>query len=403
MTPLADDDPTGSCGDGPGDRRPRGLAPTDVLGDLSRRYTAALREYLADGSEAALLSAYELGRAALTEGVDVLDMAGVHQGALVESLVERLAPARSAPLANRAAEFFAGALAPYEMSRRAFEESNAILRDLNRELEHRVLAVLQDFQASQEQLEEQRRLDRLKNEFISTVSHELRTPLTSIHGSLGLIASGMGGELSPRARQLLEVANRNCQRLVRLVNDVLNLQRIESGAARFDPRPLEIASLLEQATEANQSYGSRFGVSFVLEDAPRGALVRADADGLMQVMANLLSNAAKFSPANGTVLVSAERRGRYIRVRVTDRGPGVPEEFRCRIFEMFAQGGALEGRDREGSGLGLSITKAILDRLGGRIGFDSDAGAGTTFYFDLAEYHEAGAGADSEASWDDGR
>jgi signal transduction histidine kinase len=245
-----------------------------------------------------------------------------------------------------------------------------------------VLAVLQDFQASQEQLEEQRRLDRLKNEFISTVSHELRTPLTSIHGSLGLIASGMGGELSPRARQLLEVANRNCQRLVRLVNDVLNLQRIESGAARFDPRPLEIASLLEQATEANQSYGSRFGVSFVLEDAPRGALVRADADGLMQVMANLLSNAAKFSPANGTVLVSAERRGRYIRVRVTDRGPGVPEEFRGRIFQRFAR--AQDGHPGyKGTGLGLAISKQIVESHQGRIGFEPAPEGGATFFFEL--------------------
>jgi signal transduction histidine kinase len=351
-------------------------------------YATALVEYLAGGGEAALMRAYQLGRTALEEGLGVLEVAALHQDALVASLLRMLAPEESAQTARRASEFFAESLAAFEMTRRGFQEANAILRDVNQELEERVRRVLQDFETARDQLDQQRRMERLKNEFIAVVSHELRTPLTSIHGALSLIAAGIVGELPAQARQLVEVAYRNSQRLARLVDDILDLQKIESGAMPFHLRPLELRPLLEQAIEANQAYAHRLGVELVLGETPTGVLVYADGDRLMQVMSNLLSNAAKFSPPGQAVRVAASGDGGSLRVTITDRGPGIPEEFKERIFQKFAQADASTTREKGGTGLGLSITKAIVERLGGAIGFETRPEVGTTFHFELPEWRK---------------
>jgi signal transduction histidine kinase len=356
-----------------------------AIQELTEEYTAALHEYLEGGGEAALLRAYQVGRGALGEGLGVLEVAALHQEALLAVLLAMLAPKESAQTARRASEFFGETLAPFEMTQRGFQEANAILRDMNRELEERVRTVLRAYRATKDELDEQKRLEQLKNEFISVVSHELRTPLTSIHGALGLINTGAMGEVGPEARQLLDVASRNSQRLVRLVDDILDLQKIETGAMPFQLQPLEIGAVLEQAIEANQAYANRLGVAFVLRGSPRGARVQADADRLVQVLTNLLSNAAKYSPPGETVTVSASRRGKWIQVAVTDRGPGIPEEFRDRIFQKFAQADPSRGGEKGGTGLGLSITKAIVERLGGSIVYESDPATGTTFTFQLPE------------------
>ena len=242
-----------------------------------------------------------------------------------------------------------------------------------------VLAIVRD-------ISERKATDRLKNEFISTVSHELRTPLTSILGSLCLVNGGAAGEIPAGARAMLEIAHKNSERLVRLINDILDIEKIESGKMIFNVEPMELMPLLEQAIEANRTYGEQLGVRFALEEPLPGVLVRADADRLTQVMTNLLSNAAKFSPRGQTVSVSLARHGDAIRVAVRDRGPGIPQEFRDRIFQKFAQADSSDTRQKGGTGLGLSISKAIVERLGGQIGFDTAAGAGTTFYFDLSEW-----------------
>jgi len=361
-----------------------------VLKSILDEYATALHEYLEFGGEAALLRAYQLGRGALAEGLGVLEMAALHQEALVSALLRMLAPDESTGIASRASEFFAESLAPFEMTRRGFQEANAILQDINKELEQRVQRMLRDYKLARDQLDEQRRMERIKNEFISVVSHELRTPLTSIHGALGLINTGLGGELSPRAKQLLDVAHRNTQRLVRLVDDILDLQKIESGAMPFHLRPLEIRPLLEQAIEANQAYASRLGVGLALAGTPSGVQIYADADRLMQVMTNLLSNAAKFSPPGETVLVTSTRLDGMIRVSITDRGPGIPEGFKEHIFQKFAQADSSTTREKGGTGLGLSITKAIVERLAGTIGFSTEPSAGTTFHFDLPEWRGEG-------------
>jgi PAS domain S-box-containing protein len=239
---------------------------------------------------------------------------------------------------------------------------------------------------------ERHRLDQLKNEFVSTVSHELRTPLTSIRGSLGLIVAGAAGPLPDKAKGLLEIAHKNSERLVGLVNDILDIEKIESGRMEFRRDRLEAGSLVEQAVEANQSYAAQHEVEYRITAKPDQTLpVLGDADRLIQVLNNLLSNAAKFSPA-GTVVeveLGLETPGSQIRVSVRDRGPGIPEEFRNRIFQRFAQADASDVRRKGGTGLGLSIAKAIVERHGGRIGFEPAEGGGTRFWFTLPLLAEA--------------
>ena len=351
--------------------------------ELAGAYAAALKEYNATGSEAALLQAYQLGRAAVSGGVGVLEMAAIHQEALAQALqhAPELAVARVDARAN---EFLAEALAPFELSRRGFQQISVTLKDVARSLQDRLDAALRAFESAQGELEERRRVEQIKNEFICMISHEVRTPLTSIHGALNLLTAGLGGELNDQGRQLLDVAYRNSRRLVRLVTDILDLQRIESGSMTFNMRPIELRSFLEQALEASRGYAGQYGVQLVLDSVPPQVRVRADSDRLMQVMDNLLSNAAKFSPAEGTVVVSVTRSEGCVRVEVRDQGPGVPEDFRARIFERFTQ--ADPTGTRPGVGLGLSISKAIVEQLGGRLDFVNARGGGAAFFVELPEW-----------------
>jgi signal transduction histidine kinase len=273
---------------------------------------------------------------------------------------------------------------------------------LNRALEQQVRSALEGFQSAQSQLDERRRVEQLKNDFISTVSHELRTPLTSIHGALGLIGARYAQALPPEAGQLLDVARRNSLRLVRLVNDILDLQKIESGLLSFALQPLELGVHIRQAVEATEPYAARYGATIAVRETPANAWLQADPDRLMQVMTNLLSNAAKFAPSGTSVTVSATRCQGMLRIEVNDRGPGIPEAFRARVFERFAQADSSSTREREGSGLGLNISKAIVEKMGGRIGFDTEFSAGTTFFVELPELVSApGAGAAEAACRDE--
>jgi PAS domain S-box-containing protein len=240
---------------------------------------------------------------------------------------------------------------------------------------------------------ERKKIDRMKNEFVSTVSHELRTPLTSILGSLGLIIGGAVGELPEQAKDLVRIAHNNSERLVRLINDILDIEKIESGKMRFEFRPYRVRPLLEQALEANRGYGEQLGVRFEVQGEIPDSVVRLDSDRFMQVMSNLLSNAAKFSPSPGIVEVAATRVEGTVRICVTDHGPGIPEDFRSKIFGKFCQADSSDSRQKGGTGLGLSIAKAIVEKHGGHIGFDTQIGVGTTFHVSFRE------AADVPAHW----
>ena len=233
---------------------------------------------------------------------------------------------------------------------------------------------------------DRKKVDRMKNEFISTVSHELRTPLTSIKGSLSLITKTMPKELSKKHQNLIGIADKNCRRLVRLINDILDIEKIESGKMVFNLKAVEIMPLVRQAIEANQSYAQKFSVMLVLKESLAGVMIYADEDRIAQVLTNLMSNAAKFSPPGEMVEVKVGRAGHNVRVEIADHGPGIAEEFQDRIFGKFAQADSSSTRRREGTGLGLSIAKAIVEKHGGGIGFTTKPGAGTTFYFELPEW-----------------
>lgn len=232
------------------------------------------------------------------------------------------------------------------------------------------------------------KIEKMKSEFVSTVSHELRTPLTSIRGALGLLAGGVSGELPAQARVLVDIANKNSERLILLVNDILDMEKIEAGKLEFHCQPVKLLPLLHQAIESNREYAAQFRVRYELESTQPDVLVSVDANRLMQVLANLLSNAAKFSPAGGRVLVAAYRLGAKVCVAVTDHGIGIAEEFKERIFEKFSQADASDTRNKSGTGLGLSITKAIVEQMGGSIGFDSKPNVQTTFYIDFPEVQD---------------
>jgi PAS domain S-box-containing protein len=228
-----------------------------------------------------------------------------------------------------------------------------------------------------------KQVDRIKSEFVSTVSHELRTPLTSIRGSLGLIAGGVGGQLPEAVQKLVEIAKNNCERLIRLINDILDIEKIESGKMQLDLRETALKPLLAQALEANEGFGAAKNVTLHLHCPDESLQVLADGDRLTQVVTNLLSNAMKFSPPGETVEVHVLRSALGVRVEVRDRGPGIPDEFRKRIFQKFSQADSSDTRQVAGTGLGLNISRAIVERLGGQMGFESKAGAGTTFFFEL--------------------
>ncbi|GIZ53104.1 PAS domain S-box protein [Noviherbaspirillum aridicola] len=230
---------------------------------------------------------------------------------------------------------------------------------------------------------ERKRTEEMKNEFISTVSHELRTPLTSIRGSLGLLTGGVAGELPERARNLLAIANNNCERLVRLINDILDIEKIESGNMRFELVPQRLLPLVEQALASIQGFAAQYQVRFALHAQAADAHVAADADRIVQVIVNLLSNAAKFSPPDSTVDVTLSRCDARIRLSVRDRGQGVGPEFRERIFQKFAQADASDTRAKGGTGLGLSISRAIVERHHGSIDFRNLPDGGSDFFFEL--------------------
>jgi PAS domain S-box-containing protein len=238
------------------------------------------------------------------------------------------------------------------------------------------LGVIEDIRVRKE-------VERLKSEFTAVVSHELRTPLTSIRGSLGLILGAMAASLPQKVRDLLEIAQSNCERLVLLINDILDIEKFSAGQMRFDPHTVPVAGVTLQAVEANDGYARKFNVRIELAPVDPACEVNVDPDRFVQVMSNLLSNAVKYSPPGGLVRVWTEQRGETVRINVRDQGPGIPESFRERIFEKFSQADSSTTREKGGTGLGLHIARRFVEHMQGRIGYESEALRGSTFWIEL--------------------
>jgi PAS domain S-box-containing protein len=232
-------------------------------------------------------------------------------------------------------------------------------------------------------ISERKEVDRLKTEFVSVVSHELRTPLTSIRGSLGLMEGGAVGKLPPKARELLGIARQNADRLIRLINDILDLEKIEAGKIQLNIAALDPAQLVERTVAELRAMALQYKVQIgsVIE---RGDAVAGDHDRVIQVLTNLVSNALKFSPEDGEVRITvADGAAGFMRFTITDQGPGLNEEQRSRLFGRFVQLEAADTRKRGGTGLGLAISRSLVEQQSGRIGVDSEPGQGSSFWFEL--------------------
>ena len=228
-------------------------------------------------------------------------------------------------------------------------------------------------------LGEQQRVERMKRDFVSVVSHELRTPLTSIRGALALLSDGSGEPLPEASHRLVLMAARNCERLVDLVNDILDLDRMQAGLLVIEPDVHDIVRLLRDSLRTTLGFARLYKVPLMMPRHDGPVWVSVDSRRMAQVMGNLLSNAIKFSPAGREVMVMLRPGGPECTIEVIDHGPGIPAEFRDRLFEPFAQADATDTRARGGSGLGLSITRSLVERMGGRLAFACPPGGGTVF------------------------
>jgi signal transduction histidine kinase len=226
-------------------------------------------------------------------------------------------------------------------------------------------------------------IDRLKREFVSTMSHELRTPLTSIRGSLELIASGVTGLLPEEAGRFVEIASQNTGRLERIVNNILDVQMIESGQMILDLASHSMAPLVERAVTDNQRNARIHRVNLVLRKPLPAVVAKVDPSRIVQVLGNLLSNAIKFSLTGAEVEIDMTTGAGTTRVSVTDHGPGISTSYQPRIFTRFSQADSSDRRQADGTGLGLAIAKALIECMGGKVGYSSDPGIATTFFLEL--------------------
>ncbi|MBW3607664.1 MAG: PAS domain-containing protein [Actinobacteria bacterium] len=236
---------------------------------------------------------------------------------------------------------------------------------------------------------DRREVERAKEEFISIVSHELRTPLTSIRGSLGLLESGMLGELPDTAQRMVEIAVQNTDRLVRLIGDILDIERIDSGTIDLHLQPCEAGELVLHAEQCVGQFADDAGVHLKL--TTESVQLSADADRVHRILTNLISNAIKFSPADSTVHISCVSHDDEVLFEVADEGRGISTETLAPIFERFYQVDAGDSRDKGGSGLGLAICRRLVEQHGGRIWVDSELGVGSTFSFTLPVHHVSGS------------
>ncbi len=226
---------------------------------------------------------------------------------------------------------------------------------------------------------ERKRVEKMKDEFVSTVSHELRTPLTSIRGALSLVISGVLDDLPEKANELLETAGRNTDRLMHLINDILDMQKIEAGKLEYSIGKVDLMDAIQKSLTDNLSYAKQYHVNIQLGDTVEGIMVNVDPLRLAQIMSNLISNAAKFSHEHSTIYIHTDIENKFAKISVVDTGEGIPQEYFDNIFSKFSQNDASATKEKGGTGLGLAISKQMIEAMGGSIDFTSTIGKGSSF------------------------
>lgn len=233
-------------------------------------------------------------------------------------------------------------------------------------------------------------INKTKTEFVCTISHELRTPLTSIQGALDFMKSEGLYKSPEKVKQLFDIAYNNTERLQKLINEILDYSKLSAGKMSFQMQSMDLCAPLQESVVLNASYADQYGVTFTYLNTKEPLIIKGDFNRIMQVIANLLSNAAKFSKPSGQVDVFVTRHNGGLRVTVKDYGLGIPEAAQATIFDKFTQLDSSDQHQRGGSGLGLSIAKMIVEAHGGQINFTSGLSKGSTFYFDLPELLASG-------------
>jgi len=268
------------------------------------------------------------------------------------------------------------------ISQAQIQKLNGLLEDKNKDLEVKVQERTKKLESNVNKLVE---ANQIRNEIIATVSHELRTPLTAIGGAIKLLKSKAVGNVDEQGMALIELADRNTVQLNGLVNDILDIERIESGELIFDIQNYSINNLVDQALEMNQPFADSFDVELALSNFEGDLRVAVDKKRFLQVMSNLISNACKFSPIKSSVFIDIRHFDKIIRISVSDNGEGVSEEIQEKIFDKFFQADSSSVRVQSGIGLGLNISKSLIECMGGVIGFYPNEEQGSVFFIEFEE------------------
>ncbi|MDH5445121.1 MAG: transporter substrate-binding domain-containing protein [Gammaproteobacteria bacterium] len=358
---------------------------TRALYESEQRLSLALE----GGGMAAFDVNYETGEIVVSKGWwSMMDLVEPNTPNPRERWLDLIHPDDRNEVLHKAGDYMKGKLDRYKVEYRALPPGGSIRWQVARGIAidrandsrpTRMVGLIQD-------ITEHKELERIKDEFIASVSHELRTPLTSIKGSLGLVTGGATGQLPAEAEKILKIAHDNSERLNLLINDLLDIEKLRAGRMKFIMSRLKINAVIEESIQANQAYVDKYHVGIEFDNQLNNeSVVEVDKNRILQVLANLISNAAKFSPTGGRINLRSENNNGVVRVSVSDEGEGIPEEFHDRIFERFTQVESGDVKARGGTGLGLAISREIIEQHKGHIGFQTSS-KGTTFYFDLPVY-----------------
>lgn len=341
------------------------------LKPLTDEYTAALRSYLEGGGEAALMRAYDAGKRAVADHVGFLEMSAIHQVALTTVLLDRLPEEERARIARHASEITAESLVPFEISVRGTHESNAMLEELNATLASKNEEI-------RRQLEELRQLQSLKDDLISLVVHDLRNPIAGMVSCLSLLEPSGTTAADTEVREIVKLAREGARKASELVDDLLQVRLLEEGKVALRRQPTRLVDVLRQAIATLEGTAKLEGIPLQL-DAQADPIVSVDHRLLRRSVENLISNALKVTKEGEPIVVSVREQAPSLLVEVADRGPGLPDDLRARLFQKFASVENHRRGSRRGHGLGLYVVKLVATAHGGEVDAVPRPGGGTVF------------------------